>query len=147
MCILNNWMWLYALSHVETLQSFSSLCLGPSGNSFCLQALIIHGAGYQGPYLHCHLSWSRLPLCPADALTLTLESTPLLQGERWMSHCSAFRFSSNDDPSASYIKRQIWQFIWQLSNFQADLEKNRSEKLHDFREYCSHNTVQMKQVV
>lgn len=140
-------MGLYALSHVETLQGFSSLCLGSSGNVLCSKALIIHGAGYQGPYLHCHLSWCRLPLCPADALTLALKSTPFLQGERWMSHCSPFRFSSNDDPLASCIKRRMWQFIWQLPNFHANLKKNGSGELHDFREHLSCNTVQMKQVL
>lgn len=137
-------MWLYALSHVETLQGFSSLCLGPSGNFLCSQALIIHGVGYQGPYLHCHLSRRRLPLCPADALTLTLKSTPLLQGERGMSHCSALRFSSNDDPSVSYMKRRIWQFIWQLPDFQADLEKKKSGELHAFEEYFLYNTLKLR---
>lgn len=80
-------MQLYALSHIETVQGVFlvivfSLCLGPSGNSLCLQALIISGIEYQGPCLHYHLSLSRLPLCPANVLTLTLESTPLLQGEK-----------------------------------------------------------------
>lgn len=103
---------------------FSSLCLGPSGNFLCSQALIIHGVGHQEPYLHCHLSQCRLLLCPADALTLILESTPLLQGERQISYYSALRFPCNDDPLVSHIKRWVWQFVWQLSNFQDDLDKN-----------------------
>lgn len=49
-----------------------------------------------------------------------------------MSHCSPFRFLSNDDTSGSYIKRWTWQFIWQLKNFLPDLEKNWSGELHDF---------------
>lgn len=46
-------------------------------------SLCVHnGVGYQGPYIHSHLSWCRLPLCPPDAVTRTMESTTLLQGER-----------------------------------------------------------------
>lgn len=52
-----------------------------------------------------------------------------------MRPCPAFRFPSNDDPFAVYVKCQIWQFIWQLPNFQADLENNRFGELHDFRQH------------
>lgn len=132
LCIVNNWMWLYAFSHVEAMQALSSLCLGPSGNSLCSQALIIHSAGVQGPIFLVIYHGIGF-LCVLLGWALILENTPLLQGERWMRLCAAFRFSFNEDPFAVYIKCQIWQFIWQLPNFQADLEKNRYGQLHDFR--------------
>lgn len=136
-------MWLYAFSHVETIQAFSSSCFGPSGNSLHSQALIIHDAGYRWPIFPAFYHGIGLFCVLWGVLTLTLENTPLLQGERQMRLYTAFRFSSNDDPFAMYIKYQIFQFIWQLPNFQADLEKIRSEELHDFREHFT--IMQFKQ--
>lgn len=135
----------YMLCHMlKHCRVFSSLYLGPSGNFLCSQILIIHGVGHQGAYLHCHLSQRRFLLCPADALTLALESTPFLQGERQMSYCSALRFSCNYDPLVSYTNRWVWQFIWQLPNCWDDLEKNESGECRDFGELFSCNTVQTK---
>lgn len=75
LCTVNYRMWLHAFSHVETMQAFFSLCLWPSGNSLCSQALIIHDAGYQWPIfpaIHHGIGF----LCVLwGALTLPLENT------------------------------------------------------------------------